>query len=571
MDEPLGVTSSTLTTASPAWLFGPGPRPKLRRMLLLLLLPTLALIGTLGFGFVFDDRLVIFQDPLVTGSLDLPTILGSQVRVVDITLGYFRPLITLTYRLDWLLWGANPGGFHLSNLLYHLLTTLLVYHVTFSATRDVAIAWLASVSFGVLPVHTEAVGWIQGRVDLVSAMLALLTLQALLAARNTSGRAAGGWSALSGVSFLAALMAKESAAALPLAWLVFEVSGPSSRARVCKISLARRGAPLAVAGCIYGLLRWRALSGAGGFPLGLAPMGPRVLGLLRALGEYGRVLVVPETTLNFHRVLWAPASFKTAAIAIAVPVILGSIVWATWRWVPLMFPWATWVPIMLIPPLLFVFYRRATTVGYYTAERFQYLPSVGWCVLLAWLLVCLLKSQERWARRSGPFIAFGVLAGYAGLLMVRLVPWADAVDLYQAMLAQPDLSPAIRDFAHNDLAQVYIERREFQAARREIQIALQRRPDYALTYNNMGVLLIQEGRPAEARPWLERAIQLSPSDSTAYGNLGIAFEAVGDAADARRVYEAGLRIDPTSAWLLRRWSSLSGGRPPATGRAGGSP
>jgi tetratricopeptide (TPR) repeat protein len=536
-----------------AWLFGHDRTARTRRLLLLLLFPALTLASTLRFDFVFDDNLVFFEDPLIVGPFNLGRILGSQVKVVDVVLGYYRPLITLLYHVDWTLWGFNPAGYHLTNLLWHLLATVLVYRVALRTTGRVAAAWAGAMLFAVLPPHAEAIGWIQGRVDLVSTTFVLLALLALLRAREAGGRTGWGWASLAGLAFLGALLSKESVAALPLAWAVWEVSTIGRggwRERLAEA--APRFASLAFAMLVYWTLRHAAVGALVSFPMSIFPVGHRLLALLTVHGEYAWTLLIPSVALNFHVGLPAHPTPTSVLIGLMMASLLGGGLVATWRCARPLFPWIAWIPIMLLPPLLFTLYAPAPLVGYYTAERFLYLPSAGWCVLLGFLFAHLLDASENLGRAAWGLVTFGcMLVGYAGLLLVRLLPWGDAVDLYLAMKAQPRMSEAIRIFVLNDLGRVYLERGEFVPARDEFQAALRLKPDYAAAHNNMGVLLIRQGKPAEALRWLEAAIRLDSASGNSYGNLGAAFEALGDLGTARRVYEAGLRAAPSSAWLAK--------------------
>lgn len=539
-----------IPTAPFPWLFGPDGSARARRLLLLVLFPALVLLGTLRFDFVFDDNIVVLRDSLLRGHLGLREIFGNEVRVADVVMGYYRPVISLSYWADRVLWGLNPAGFHLTNLCWHLLATLLVYAVALRTTRQVPGAWAAAMAFGVLPAHTEAIGWIQGRTDLISTTLVLLALLALLCSRDSTGGAVWSWGALGGLGFLLALLAKESVAPLPLAWIVWEVSTPDAgpwRKRLA--GLSSRIVPLLVAGLAYWALRRWAVGELVGFPMSLTPLGLRILALLSVLAEYGRVLLFPDLRLNLHRILRVAPAPATFAAALGVLLVLGGGLWAAWRWARRFFPWVAWLPVMLLPPLCFILYAPAPETGFFTAERFLYLSSVGWCVLLGSLISRVLDSPRGSA--WGAIIFGAMLAGYAGLTLIRLQPWADAADLYTAMQAQPDQPVAVRIYLHNNLGTVYLDRGEFPAARAEFQAALRLKPDYAFSLNNMGVLLIREGRPQEARTWLETAIHLDPAYIEAYGNLGAASEAAGDLAAARQAYLAGLRVAPGSPWLAK--------------------
>lgn len=555
----------------PDWLFGSGRDARTRRLLLLILFPALVFAETLRFDFVFDDNIVILGDPLVAKQFSPKGIFGSEVRVADVALGYYRPLITLLYRMDRAQWGLNPAGYHLTNLIWHLLATFLVYRLVVRTTGRLVAAWAGAMLFAVLPAHTEAIGWIQGRVDLVSTVLVLLALLALIRAREANGCAGWPWGALAGVTFLAALLAKESAAVLPLAWATWEVTAFGAKPWRQRLAvLACRFVPLALAGIAYWLLRrWAVGDSLSYFSMSPFPVALRALAALSVLAEYGRILLFPDLTLNFFRTLTVTATPTTLAIGLAVVVVMGGSLFAAWRWARPMFPWAAWVPIMLMPSLLFILEARSPEVGFFTAERFLYLPSVGWCILLGSMVAGAMEGYKRAAWSCwGLVILGGLILGYAGLTLIRLLPWADAADLYVAMQAQTNVPPAVRVLVHNNLGEVYLQRGELSAARGEFQAALRLRPDYTFSYNNLGVLAIREGNPAEAHRWLETAIRLDPRYGEAYGNLGAAYEAMGDLPAARRNYEEGLRVTPGSAFLARglaRVNAAASSRVPQAG------
>jgi tetratricopeptide (TPR) repeat protein len=548
-----------------------------RRAALLIFFPSLVLAGTLAYDFVFDDALVILNDPLVTGAADVRAALTQRVQVMDVALGYYRPVISVLYRLDWLLWGDNPAGYRLTNLLWHLLATLLLYRIAVRTTGRTVVAWLAAMVFAVLPAHTESIGWTQGRVDIVPTALGLLAQLAWLQSTERTASRAWGWAVLSGLAWLAALLAKEVAAVLPLAWTMWEISaiaalpGPERRPRVA--ALIPGICALVGAGLTYAVLRAVAVGGLAAFPMRLSPLDVRALAMLLVLAEYFRVLALPGLALNFYLPLRVAATPVTLAIALSTLVLLCGGLCLAWRRARSVFPWIAWVPITLLPALAFVFYAPAPERGFYVAERFLYLPSVGWCVLLGFLGARLWESARSaaMARYVGIGLA-GLLFACAGSTLLRLQPWADPAGFYLAMRAQPGLPRAMQVFVHNDLGRVYLERGWLATAQEEFLGALRLKPDYGLAHNNMGVALIREGKPGEARPWLETAIRLDPYHSEAYGNLGAAHEAAGDPLAARRAYEAGLRVAPGSAWLAEGLARVNAAiRQPPAPPAGAAP
>jgi tetratricopeptide (TPR) repeat protein len=277
--------------------------------------------------------------------------------------------------------------------------------------------------------------------------------------------------------------------------------------------------------------------------------------------------LAPDPGLNLHRVLHLEAGLDLLIPAVGVALVLAGGLALAWRRGRALFPWIAWGPIMLAPPLLFVWYAPAPELGFFTAERFLYLPSVGWCVLLGSLLGAALRALgAAGTPRLGWAICVGLLGAYAGLTLVRLAPWADAVDLYRAMQAQAGQSTEVRLFVHNNLGGIYLDRGDFAAAAEEFQAALRLQPDYPFALNNMGVLLVRQGLPRDAVSWLERAIRLDSAYADAYANLGAAHEAAGDLSAARAAYAAGLRQRPDSVRLARGLAALGDTAPrdPAT-------
>lgn len=407
---------------------------------------------------------------------------------------------------------------------------------------------MAALLFAVLPAHTEAIGWVQGRVDLISTCLALVAFLALLASRaTTTGLAAWAWAGLAGFAYFVGLLGKESVAPLPLVWALWERMG-SAEERSHPRGAALRLALLLLAFSGYWLVRGRTVESVGSFALSLTPVGLRGLALLSLLAEYGRALILPGPGLRFH---W----YHAVALR-PVPLLLGLVtagaiatgLGIAWRRNRALFLWAAWVLLMLAPPLLFILDASALRMGFLTSERFLYLPSVGFCMLLGG---CLGRSLEGHAARcprwAGGMVLGVLLFAYAGLTLVNLQPWADAVDLYLRYQARPGNPLMVRVMIHNNLGKLYVERERFAAARAEFEAALRLRPDYAFAVNNIGALLARSERPKEAIRWFERAIGLDPTYADAYVNLGAAQEAAGDLAAARRAYAAGLRLNPASA------------------------
>ncbi|MCL4537318.1 MAG: tetratricopeptide repeat protein [Nitrospirae bacterium] len=145
----------------------------------ILLLLTVAAFGiyanALNGGLVWDDHYYVSRFPLRFNSLSslfLPTDLKGAIMV------FYRPLIGLTYLLDYSVWFDKPLGYHLTNIIFHTVNTVLLYFITDKIFKSVTVAFWAAMLFAVHPIHTESVSWIAGRTDIVATAFVFLSMLA---------------------------------------------------------------------------------------------------------------------------------------------------------------------------------------------------------------------------------------------------------------------------------------------------------------------------------------------------------------------------------------------------------
>ena len=145
--------------------------------------------------FVFDDILVIVENPGIRGIQKIPHLLGINTGRIS-----YRPMRMVSYALDYTLnenlWhyfggykdykGLNPLGYHISNIIFHLVTSLLVFLIVYLLSRNYRVAFLASVLFALHPVHTDSVTYLSGRRDILCALFYLAGFYCFLRYRQSS-------------------------------------------------------------------------------------------------------------------------------------------------------------------------------------------------------------------------------------------------------------------------------------------------------------------------------------------------------------------------------------------------
>jgi len=512
-----------------------------------------ALLGfarTLAYDFVWDDALLIQRSQRLQQWTSLPAVLGSHFwSEVHEGSHYYRPLVSLSFFLDVQAWGFNPMGFHLTNLLAHLATALAVLALARRLTGSVLAAAVAGVAFALHPIHTESVTFISGRTDVLATLFFLLALLGYVRWRHEGGPLVFAGSL---VAFFLGLAAKEVAVTLPLVLVLYDrMVGPKERgAGALARALARYAAYGGVV-ALYLVVRMASLgalvesdSGTWGTLL------TRVLTATKIVATYAWLTLVPFPANPYYvivPVLWPPPADWWAATG-GLAVLLALTVWAAWR-APVWGFAAIWFWVTLIPSVGVDLLPVPTAI---MAERFLYLPSVGFCLLLAMGVRRLLGSGRALAAdQLRPLPALGLatlLLGYVLLTLWRNEPWKDHYNLYSYMV---EMSPE-SDLPHVNLALVHLPRGEVLEAYAHFKRGVEIAPQNARALVGLGLTETLLGnREGGLKHALEGAGQ-APKNPHVLAFLAQLYLLRGEPEHAVTVYEESLRLHPdqTHATIL---------------------
>lgn len=229
-------------------------------------LGVLAHAESLGYWFTSYDSIALVETSRIASLADLRVILTKPLLYGTSYLEagrFYRPVVNLVYAGEYALWGSDPLGYHLMNLLLHGLVAALVVLTICSLTDSLRIGALTGVLFAIHPLGTDVVPAISRRQDVLLALFGLLALWLFVeSVRRDSRRLRAG----AAVAYALALFSKEPAAVVgPLAFLWVLLDGPSLR----RVSTYRRAivavAPLAAVAGAYVLVRFAVLGGVGGY------------------------------------------------------------------------------------------------------------------------------------------------------------------------------------------------------------------------------------------------------------------------------------------------------------------
>ncbi len=481
-------------------------------------------------GYVWDDDAYVTENACLRDFAGL----GRIWTEIGATPQYY-PLVHTTFWAEYQLWGLHPLGFHVTNVVLHALTALVLWRVLHAL--ELPGAGLAAAIFALHPVHVESVAWITERKNTLSGLLYMLALLSYLRftplthwggaddASRRGGRHRWAFYALSVLLFVGALLSKTVTCTLP-AVVVLILWWRRRRVGVRDwLALS----PMLAIGAGMGLLTaWmeKHVVGADGMAWGFT-LTERCLIAGRALWFYVGKLIWPAS-LTFIYPRWTIDAEQTWQFTYPVAAVVALIVlWVLRRRIgrgplaaSLIFAGT------LVPALGFV---DVYPMRYsFVADHFQYLASIPMIALAAALLV---SGAEAVSRRSGRLPVRGVVrVGGAALLCVL------AVLVWRQSHAYRDVETLWRDtiaknadgfMARSNLACLLVERGETEEAITHLRRALDAKPDDIDLRCNLGHALEQQGRYEEALACFERAAALRPNDPRLRRNLGVTLAKLG--------------------------------------------
>lgn len=550
-------------------------RLRLPGALLLLAACLLSYANGVPGEFTYDDKAIVRDNPRIRAPENLGEIFTTQYFGGERGTGTaYRPVLLLSYAVQWWIHGGEPAAFHAVNVLVHGAATLLFARLLLTLGIAPPAALASALLFAVHPIHVEAVTSIVGRGETQAAALVLGYL--LLGLRFTDRRGRR-WLSLSLALLLygLAVLTKESAAAAPallLLCLVWRADGGLwARLR----DGLRRGVPLysGSVAILLGVLRVRTWVLGG--PLKAADSGifelenplAKLPTLVRAANAcvlffvYLGRLAFP-LRLSSDESAWAirPLGPRNVLFWLAL-LLLVALAAAALRGLRSRAPAALgflFLGVAALPASNLLF-----PTGTIFAERLAYLPSAGFCLIAGSWIVGQSRDQDA-PGRARLFLLTAVVLLLAARTVVRNTVWASDETLFTNMVrVSPESAKSHYDFAYMS-ATAGRKRAALESYKRATQIY----PRYWDAWAGRGRMERDLGNlPASEAAYAE-AVRIAPFYENGYFGLGLALEGRGDRAGAEEAYRAGLRHRPKSLPLAFRMAELlTAERRPTAGHA----
>lgn len=479
-------------------------------------------------GFVYDDNQYIIENEHIQDGLTPRSITWA------LTTSYaynWHPLTWISHIFDYQLFGLNPSGHHLTNLLFHIVNTLLLFWVLKKMSKAMWSSVFVAAAFALHPLHVESVAWIAERKDVLSGLFLMLTIAAyIFYTKNTSFVKY----LLVFFVFVLGLMAKPMIVTLPFVLLLLDY-WPLNRLRWRTVLEKIPLFILTAVSCIVTYVIQQR-QGATGLIKDLPVqyrLANAVVSYLRYIGKtvYPKHLAVlyphPVDGLTMYQLI----------ISLVVLICISGIIFYTAKHRRYLAVGWFWFIGTLVPVIGIV------QVGYQAmSDRYTYLPSIGLFIIAGFSAA---EIVDRWPNRKVTFGALAVLLLSGMLICTRtqVKHWQNNITLFEHAIKVTRNNAVM----HNNLGTVFSKRWKMDEAISHYKKALQIEPDYALAHKNLGVVYNTRKNNSAAIIHLQKAISLEPGLNDAYYYLAKAFRSQRRFDKAEKYYRMALKFDNDKA------------------------
>ncbi len=535
-------------------------------------------LQTLDYEFVnSDDSVYVTENPFVKEGLSPDNVYRAFTTTYA---NFWHPLTWLSHMLDCELYGLNPGGHHMTNLILHIANIIMLFFLLLKMTGDRFTAFFVAALFALHPLHVESVAWVAERKDVLSTLFWFLTIYAYLFYIEAPGIDRY---VLIFLFFIMGLMSKPMVVTLPFVLLLLDY-WPLGRLQKGIPYVVMEKIPLVVLSVIFSIIAYAAQykGGAVGsndsFPLWTRianALVSSVLYIWKTLFPYDLAVFYPHRGggLSLAESAGAGAfllciTFCAVFMAKRQPSIITGWLWYIGTLMPVsglvqigshsMADRYTYIPltgifIALVCPVSTAMEKRRLPVGRtYTVGLIvlTILCILTWSQIKVWRNSITLFGHAAEVTRNN-YMAYENLAN-AFVEKGRIV---EALNLYHRAL---EIRPK-DEYIHYNIAVAYERYGNLIKAEHHYKRALEIKPSYVEAHNNLGVILAGQGKTALAVGHFSEALRLDPDFTEVLNNMGVAVAGLGRAEEAIRYFSRALEINPAYHEARKNLEALSGG------------
>ena len=505
----------------------------------------------LKYDFVkYDDDKYLTENPRIEAGITSESLIDAFIKP---HYSMWHPLTTLSYLLDYELFGFSASWFHGVNLLFHMASVLLLFWVLQWATGAIWPSAFVAAIFALHPLQVESVAWIAERKNVLSGFFSVLTIGTYVLYARRPGIARY---LLVFFIFGLCIMTKPMVVTLPFVLLLLDYwplerlnpgAGEKTQITDIRVSSGRLIAekiPLFFLIGVLSVITFAAQKGGGVMSsLEKLSLSARTTNALNSYITYIAKMVWPTNLAVFYPHPGGNYSVvKVVVFAVLLVLLTILFVFILYRRKYLAVGWF-WYIGTLIPVIGLV------QVGAQArADRYMYMSMIGLLFIFAWTAAELV---QKWPglRVVTSIIAVVIVAAFAVVTRKQLIHWKDSAALFRHAVEATSNNAVM----HNNLANVLNEQGKTDEAIRHFQRSLQIKPNSPEVHNNIGNALTRLGRNDKAFKHYKEAIRLKPEFAVAHYNLGLTFYRNKQFDDAISAYQKAVDLKPNYA---DAWNNL---------------
>jgi Tfp pilus assembly protein PilF len=484
---------------------------------------------------LWDDYSLIVDNPPVASGLSWENIKWALTATQP---EYWHPMTWLSHMLDCSLYGLNPKGHHLNNLLIHGVNTVLLFLVLRRMTGRFWRSFLVAALFSLHPLHVESVAWVSERKDVLSALFWLLSMWAYT---HYVHRSSFSSFLVSLLFFAFGLMTKPMVVTLPFVLLLldywpldrFRGGGKDRRHLISRVIMEK--VPFLILSAMVSFMTIYVLQNRGSIASSaVIPVKARIANALFSYVDYmGKMLWPKDLACIYPYTSYSLISVKI----IGSFLLLVSITFVVFRFrhrMPHMFTGWFWYLGTLVPVLGLI------QVGAQAmSDRYTYIPLIGFFILIVWSVE---KLIQHWS------ISRAIVSQFAILLLILLTmltwsqvtTWRDSRTLFTHASA---VTPG-NFMAHFNLGNLLVDQGRFEDGYDHLLEARRIDPGNVAVNNNLGSLCVKMGKYGEAVTHYSKALEIDPGQPKVHNNLGNVLAKLGRFEEAVGHYSEALRLSP---------------------------
>jgi protein O-mannosyl-transferase len=542
----------------------------------------------------WDDGDYSFNNILIRNITDIKGILTTPIQ------GNYHPLTIFTLAINWIISGNNAWSYHLFNVVFHLINCVLVFRLAMLlSNRNGFVAFTTAVLFGIHPMHVESVAWVSERKDVLYGLFFVAALIAYTRYVDTGSKKQYIFSIVFGIL---SLLSKPAAVVLPGAMLCIDFL----RRRELSLKLFLDKVPITIPAFALGYVTYIAQKTIGAATTTLFPLTSRIFMGFYGIAAYAFKMIFPFNLATFYGFPPINESLPiTYYISPLFFVLLAIGFYYSYKKSRLLAFAIAFYLVNLILVLQFL------TVGSaIIADRYSYMPYIGWFFLAGWLAYKYMKPS------TAVFLAGSVAVVFTFLSFKQATTWLNGASLWdQAIKVAPsykaylnratllkdeknyepaieDFSEAIRlnpqlgndayiyrgnvyfelkkyDLAFNDYQQamsisrndftvlhnigvVYAFRNQYDSALKYYSLCLAKNAAYKAAYNSRGVLYMNHEKFREAIVDFQNYLRFDPKDASIYNIIGTTYRGWLKQDSSLKYINKAIEIDPDPHYILNR-------------------